>query len=113
MPPPGGVCPRCGRGYAWGVTVCSACHVGLEPPTPSADPEPLSLVLETWDRPSAAIVSSLLTAHGIRCLVRGGHDSVHIGLGASGGFRLYVRAAEAPQAQEILDAEIGRGEEEG
>jgi hypothetical protein len=91
--------------------VCPHCHVGLElPGAPSAE-EPLRLVFETWDRASADIVAGLLESHGIRCRVRGDHDSIHAGLGSLGVLRVLVWAADEPQAQEILDAEIGRGEE--
>jgi hypothetical protein len=69
------------------------------------------LVFETWDRSSADIVAGLLTAHGIRCLVRGDQDSIHAGLGSLGVLRVLVPAADEPRAQEILDAEIGRGDE--
>jgi len=85
--------------------------VGLELPGSRAADEPLRLLFETWDRASADIVASLLEAHGIRCLVRGDHDSIHAGLGSLGVLRVLVGAADEPQAQEILDAEIGRGEE--
>jgi hypothetical protein len=76
-----------------------------------APEEPTRLVFETWDRASADIVAGLLTAHDIPCLVRGDHDSIHAGLGSLGVLRVLVLARDEPRAQEILDAEIGSGEE--
>ena len=107
----GGRCPSCRQVYPWGTTVCPHCHVGLEFPGARSAEEPLRLVFETWDRTSADIVASLLEAHGIHCLVRGDHDSIHAGLGSLGVLRILVGAADAPRAQEILDAEIGRGDD--
>ncbi len=108
----GGRCPSCHQVYPWGATVCPSCHVGLELPGSLAANEPLRLVFETWERASADIVSGLLEAHGIRCLVRGDHDSIHAGLGSLGVLRILVKAADESRAQEILDAEIGRGDEQ-
>ncbi|MBI4537853.1 MAG: DUF2007 domain-containing protein [candidate division NC10 bacterium] len=69
-------------------------------------------MFETWDRSSADIVAALLEAHGIPCLVRGDHDSIHAGLGSLGVLRVLVPVTDEARAQEILDAEIGRGEEQ-
>ena len=66
------------------------------------------LVFETWDRPSVDVIVSLLEAHGVPCLVRGTHDSVHFGIGPSSFWRVFVRASDEALVQEILDAEIGR-----
>jgi hypothetical protein len=108
----GGRCPTCRQVYPWGTTVCPSCHVGLELPGSHAAEEPLRLIFETWDRASADIVAGLLEAYGIRCMVRGDHDSIHAGLGSLGVLRVLVGAADESRAQEILDAEIGRGEDQ-
>ena len=104
----GARCPSCRRAYAWGITVCPACHVALElfsGPPPTA---PEVVVFETGDRPSADIVAGLLTAHGLTCAIRGTADGVHVGHWGSGYWHVLVLAGEAPQAQAILDTEIGR-----
>jgi hypothetical protein len=108
----GGRCPSCSQVYPWGTTVCPRCHVGLELSDPRSAEEPLRLVFETWDRASADIVAGLLEAHGIHCMVRGDHDSIHAGLGSLGVLRVLVGAADERRAQEILDGEIGRGKED-
>jgi hypothetical protein len=69
------------------------------------------VVFETADRPSADIVAGLLTAHGVPCTIRGTGDPVHMGMGRTGLWRVFVASADDPTAQEILDAEIGREEE--
>jgi len=66
------------------------------------------LVFETWDRPSVDVVVSLLEAHGVTCMVRGTHDTVHVGVGPANFWRIFVRPSEVSLAQDILDAEIGR-----
>jgi hypothetical protein len=106
-----GRCPSCQKRYAWGTTVCPDCHVGLELSGGRAPEEPTRLVFETWDRSSADIVAGLLEAHDIPCLVRGDHDSIHAGLGSLGVLRVLVLARDESRAQEVLDAEIGSGEE--
>jgi hypothetical protein len=73
---------------------------------------PTRLIFETWDRPSVDIVVSLLEAHNVPCLVRGTHDSTHFGIGPANFWRVFVRAADEPRAQDILDGEIGRDEQE-
>jgi len=111
MSGPEASCPSCRQSFPWGTTVCPRCHVGLRLPEPHAHRESLRLVFETWDRSSAAIVSGLLEAHGVPCQVRGDQDSIHAGLGSLGTLRILVRSADEARAQEILDAEIGTGEE--
>ncbi len=105
-------CPQCGATYPWGTTVCPSCHVSLEL-TGRERPQPHTvLIFETWDRPSADVVVALLEVHGVTCLVRGTHDTIHFGLGPANFWRVFVRASEEGRAQEILDAEIGREEPE-
>ena len=102
-----GRCPSCRRQYPWGTTVCPACHVALElvrSPTPAA---PEVIVFETGDRASADIVAGLLNAHGLPCVIRGTDGGGHVGIGWSGYWHVLVRVADEPQAQAILDAEIG------
>jgi len=111
MPSQNARCPRCERTYPWGTTVCPACHVGLDLNTDEAREAPVALVFETWDRPSVDMVVSLLEAHGVSCLVRGTHDTTHFGIGPANFWRVFVRASDEQQAQEILDAEIGREDE--
>jgi hypothetical protein len=65
-------------------------------------------VFQTGDRPSADIVAGLLAAHGIPSIIRGPSDLVHVVLGRAGTWWVLVPAVEEAQAQEILDAEIGR-----
>lgn len=108
MPPRNGRCPRCRREYPWGTTACPACHVGLELFAPVSPASPDTAVFQTGDRPSADIVAGLLAAHGIPSIIRGPSDLVHIVLGRAGTWWVLVPAAEEAQAQEILDAEIGR-----
>lgn len=110
MARPNARCPRCAETYPWGTTVCPACHVGLELAGPEIRERPTALVFETWDRPSVDIVVSLLEAHGVPCLVRGTHDTIHFGIGPANFWRVFVRASDEQRAQEILDAEIGREE---
>jgi hypothetical protein len=69
---------------------------------------PDTAVFQTGDRPSADIVAGLLAAHGIPSIIRGPSDLVHVVLGRVGTWWVLVPAAEEAQAQEILDAEIGR-----
>ena len=108
MPPRNGRCPRCRREYPWGTTACPACHVGLELFAPVSPAPPDTAVFQTGDRPSADIVAGLLAAHGIPCTIRGTSDLVHVVLGRAGTWWVLVPAADEAQAQEILDAEIGR-----
>jgi hypothetical protein len=105
-------CPRCATVYAWGTTVCPRCHVGLDLLAARPEERPTALVFESWDRPSVDIVVSLLEAHGVPCLVRGTHDTVHFGIGPANFWRVFVPTSDEPRAQEILDAEIGREETE-
>jgi hypothetical protein len=98
--------------YPWGTTVCPACHVGLDLSGAQAEERPATLIFETWDRPSAGIVTALLEAHGVACLVRGTQDTIHFGIGPANFWRVFVRAVDEPRAQEILDAEIGREDAE-
>lgn len=107
-----GRCPRCGAQYPWGTTVCPACHVALDLAGRGATERPAALVFESWDRPSVDVVVALLEAHGVPCLVRGTQDATHFGIGPANFWRVFVRAADEPMAQEILDAEIGREEPE-
>lgn len=109
MAEPDARCPRCLRLYPWGTTVCPACHVGLERPARPASPECTAVIFETWDRPSLETVVSILQEHGIPSVVRGTADRWPFA-GPRGGFwRIAVRPQDEPQAQAILDAEIGRG----
>lgn len=108
----GGRCPRCHATYAWGVTVCPACHVSLDLTGGETRERPTALIFETWDRPSVDVVVSLLEAHGLPCLVRGTQDTTHFGIGPTNFWRVFVRASDERMAQEILDAEIGREEAE-
>ena len=108
MPHRAGRCPRCAVTYPWGTTVCPVCHVGLDLAGAGSGERPARLIFETWDRPSVDVVVSLLEAHGVPCLVRGTHDSTHFGIGPANFWRVFVRAADEPRAQDILDAEIGR-----
>lgn len=112
MARPDARCPRCNATYPWGTTVCPACHVGLDLTGSDVRERPTVLVFETWDRPSADVVVSLLEAHGVPCLVRGTQDSMHLGLGPASFWRVFVRASDGRTAQEILDAEIGREDAE-
>jgi hypothetical protein len=68
---------------------------------------PDTAVFQTGDRPSADIVAGLLAAMGFPAL-RGLSDLDHVGLGRAGTGWVLGPAAEEAQAQEILDAEIGR-----
>jgi hypothetical protein len=86
--------------------------VGLDLLGASAEERPTALIFETWDRPSADVIVSLLEAHGVPCLVRGTQDASHFGIGPAGFWRVFVRATDEGRAQEILDAEIGREEQE-
>jgi hypothetical protein len=104
-------CPRCAVTYPWGTTVCPACHVGLDLAGGGSGERPTTLIFEAWGRPSVDVVVSLLEAHGVPCLVRGTHDSTHFGIGPANFWRVFVRAADEPRAQDILDAEIGREDE--
>jgi hypothetical protein len=52
----GGRCPRCHATYAWGATVCPACHVGLDLAGGETRERPTALIFETWDRSSADVV---------------------------------------------------------
>ncbi len=113
MPRPDARCPQCGATYPWGATVCPACHVGLDLTGGEIrEQRPTVLIFETWDRPSVDIVVSLLEAHGVPCLVRGSHDTMHFGIGPASFWRVFVRASDERVAQEILDAEIGREDAE-
>ncbi len=106
-------CPRCNATYPWGMTVCPACHVGLELPGGESRGRPTVLIFETWDRPSVDVVVSLLEAHGVPCLIRGSDDTTHFGIGPASFWRVFVVASDEQVAQEILDAEIGREDIEG
>jgi hypothetical protein len=101
-------CPQCHAVYSWGTTVCPACHVGLDLSGGKPRGRPTVLIFETWDRPSADVVASLLEANGVPCLVRGSEDAMHFGIGPADFWRVFVQASDEPVAQEILDAEIGR-----
>ncbi len=105
-------CPRCAAKYPWGTTVCPACHVALDLTGGDERARSTALIFETWDRLSVDVVVSLLEAHGVPCLVRGTHDTAHFGIGPANFWRVFVRAADEPRAQEILNAEIGREEPE-
>lgn len=105
-------CPRCTTTYPHGTTVCPACHVALELAGLEREEPPTILIFETWDRTSADIVVGLLESNGVTCLLRGTGDTTHFGIGPQGFWRVYVRAPDEAQAQEILDAEIGREDEE-
>lgn len=100
-------CPSCRRKYPWGTTVCPACHVALDLARDSAPAAPDTVVFETGNRASADIVAGLLTSHGLACAIRGTDDGAHAGLSWSGYWHVLVRASDEPQAQAILDAEIG------
>ncbi len=102
-----GRCPACHRRYPWGATVCPTCHVALDLAGSPATAAPDVVVFETGDRASADIVAGLLTAHGLACAIRGTGDGVHTGLAFAGYWHVLVRAADEPQAQAVLDAEIG------
>ena len=102
-----GRCPSCHRRYPWGTTVCPICHVALDLAGSPAATAPDVVVFETGHRASADIVAGLLAAHGLACAVRGTDDGVHAGLSWSGYWHVLVRAADEPQAQAVLDAEIG------
>ena len=112
MPPPGSRCTRCARTYAWGTTVCPACHVGLDSIGTGLRPAREALIFETGDQMSAEIVASLLSAHEVPCTLRGSGDAAHFGLARAGWWRVLVPADDEARAQAILDAEIGRGEGE-
>jgi hypothetical protein len=86
--------------------------VGLDLVGSTDEERPAILIFETWDRPSVDVVVSLLEAHGVSCLVRGTHDSTHFGIGPANFWRVFVRATDESRAQDILDAEIGREEQE-
>ncbi len=105
-------CPRCAARYAWGMTVCPTCHVGLEWRGGENREQCTALVFESWDRPSVDVIVSLFEAHGVSCLVRGTQDSVHFGLGPANFWRVFVRASDERFVQELLDAEIGREDAE-
>src|SRR5574342_1439482 len=105
-------CPRCATTYPHGTTVCPACHVALELAGSEREGPPSILIFETWDRTSAAIVVGLLETNGVTCLLRGSGDTTHFAIGPQSFWRVYVRASGEARAQEILDAEIGREEEE-
>lgn len=106
-------CPRCHITYPWGTTVCPTCHVGLQLPGDETRERPATLIFETCDRPSVDIVVSLLEARGVPCLVRGTGDTTLFGIGPANFWRVFVRASDEHEAQEILDAEIGREDAEG
>ncbi len=112
MAPQAARCPQCGAKYPWGTTVCPSCHVSLELTGGESRQRPTVLIFDTWDRPSADVVVALLEAHGVTCLVRGAHDTIHFGIGPASFWRVFVRASDEGLAQEILDAEIGREEAE-
>jgi hypothetical protein len=112
MPPHDSRCPGCARTYAWGTTVCPVCHVGLDFTGPGLRPAPEVLIFETGDQMSAEIVIALLSAHEVPCTLRGSGDAAHFGLGRAGWWRVLVLPEDEELAQEILDAEIGRGEGE-
>jgi hypothetical protein len=98
-------CPSCRRTYAWGATVCPACHVALDLVSGRPAESPAVVVFETGDRASADIVAGLLGAHGLVCAIRGTDDAY----GGFGGYwHVLVRPTDEAQAQAILDAEIGR-----
>ena len=88
--------------------MCPACHIALELTGGENQERSTVLVFETWDRTSADVVVSLLEAHGVDCMVRGTHDTIHVGLGPANFWRIFVRPSEETLAQDILDAEIGR-----
>jgi len=101
-------CPRCGRKYPWGTTVCPACHIGLDLTKDSPPAVPDVVVFETGDRSSADIVAGLLAAHSLPSAIRGTDDRLRVGLWWAGYWRVLVQASDEVRAQEILDAEIGR-----
>jgi hypothetical protein len=104
-------CPRCHRTFPWGTTVCPACHIGLDLNWNEAREAPAALIFETGDRPSVDMVVSLLEAHGVTCVVRGAQDTIHFGIGPGNFWQVFVRTSDEKHAQEILDVEIGRGDE--
>jgi hypothetical protein len=86
--------------------------VGLEFTGDKSQERCTVLVFETWHRPSVDVIVSLLEAHGVPCLVRGTHDTVHFGIGPANFSRVFVRVSDEALVQEILDAEIGREDAE-
>jgi Putative prokaryotic signal transducing protein len=108
----GGRCPRCGRAYPWGTTVCPTCHVALDLASDPPVAAPAVVVFQTGDRPSADIVAGLLMAHGLSCAIRGTDDAAHGVSGWTGYWHVVVRNADEATAQAILDAEIGREAED-
>jgi hypothetical protein len=108
------ICPNCGAEYRSGFTSCSDCLVDLVEPPPEPEPEagvpPADVVVLTEPvcvyratrRGRLPLAESLLRSAGIPFTVAGEYLQQLTGLDVYGPAELYVSAADADDARQLL-----------
>ncbi len=105
-------CPVCGGEYVPGIDECVECRVPLIPVAPAepleAPPdEPLTLAVEVYSPFEAEVVTSLLQAHDIPCLLKAENQyavDASYTIGPLARRRILVRRSDLARARDILAA---------
>jgi hypothetical protein len=105
-------CPICGSEYIPGIDECADCRAPLIPAPPREPLEelpddPLVLAVDVFSPIEADIVTSLLQAHEIPCLVKAENQyavDASYTIGPLARRRILVRQSDLARAQDILKA---------
>jgi hypothetical protein len=107
-------CSTCDTEYAWDITVCPACHRGLQERASRPEPEPDAELVRVFVTGEAALIplaKSLLEGENIEFMTRGENLQDLFGVGRVGtGFspvagpaEFWVRVADAERARALLN----------
>ena len=96
-------CPNCGAEYLEGIVECSDCHVALvleRSPAKEIDKPDFEKILTIFNVGDIAVIRSVLDAGEIEYVFDG--ENFNLVDPMIQPARLYVRAAQAPRAKELL-----------